>query len=160
MCSRKGTTSPSGYPGSSLTRSEPSHCLCCLDHTNRRTLPGAAAEGDPEIEVDVGEGAGPVAVPDATGGLVAGNAVGDVWLPELLSLPVESRKRITPMPVSMAPMAARSRPPRERRGPLPRGGSPVGTGYQCQSSSLESRRPMTKSGNMDALRPRRDAWRP
>lgn len=64
------------------------------------------------------------------------------------------------MPVKRAPIAARSRPLRGRRGPPPSGPSPTGTGYQCQSSSLESRRPMTKSGNSNALRPGRDALRP
>src|SRR5436309_6423779 len=138
-------------------RSELSHCLCCLDQMNRRKSTGDAGANK---RAGVGDAAAvdPVAV--VAGPAEAGKAVGDAWLPELLSLSNESTRRTRPTPVKKAPMAARSRPLRERRGPSPSGSPPTGTGYQCQSSSLESRRPMTKSGKSEALRFGRGAVRP
>src|SRR5207244_7037225 len=105
----KGTASPSRYPGSSLARSEPSHCFCCLDHMNKRTSPGAAGDDEPEIGVADDASVAAVVALDVAGPPEAGNAVGEGWLPELLSLSVESTRRRTPTPVKIAPIAARSR---------------------------------------------------
>src|SRR5437879_10385343 len=111
----KGTASPSRYPGSSLARSEPSHCFCCLDHMNKRTSPGAAGDDEPEIGVADDASVAAVVALGVAGPPEAGNAVGEGWLPELLSLSVESTRRRTPTPVKIAPIAARSRPARGRR---------------------------------------------